>query len=633
MNWNFDYTIPSLIVLLFFLIFYFLKPVLLTQSNRIYLSLIITEVFGFFITVFSCFADNNSSTYSRFVLVTLDNFYYITFIVRYFLVSIFFAFLLKVKIKKDIPTILVSIVITATIVLICLNPWTEIVYKFTPDGKFERGDHFLFIYYANFSTLLLDLYYLLRFHKNLDKKGIISYSFSTLGLFACSFMDIFYVDYLITDMFFLFVILILFITFENPDTFIDKKTGLFNFHAFSSVVHEFLFREKKYSIISFIIKNYPEKKQIYGVKQMDLALKEVGKFFQSSFHGKKAFYLQNGQFAIIDNNTKNFPEITETIIKRFQTPWKVNNSYVHIDIFVVDIDEDIYFNSMEDITAGYGVAYNEAKQASVNHITIKKNAFNEIIRKTKVAKALNYALINDSLLVYMQPIVEASTGKIVAAEALVRIHDDELGVIPPVEFITMAEKNGSIEFLGEQVLNKVCIFLKESHINNFGIQWINVNLSPVQCQNNQLPNKIDNIANINKIDHKFIHLEITEDSMIDLQILARQMELLITNGYKFSLDDFGSGFSNITRVKKFPFYNIKLDMSLITDYFKAPDNMLPGIIKIFKERGLSLTAEGVETKEMADALADMGCDYLQGYYFSKPIPMDEFKNLVINSYK
>ena len=116
--------------------------------------------------------------------------------------------------------------------------------------------------------------------------------------------------------------------------------------------------------------------------------------------------------------------------------------------------------------------------------------------------------------------------------------------------------------------------------------------------------------------------------MIDTNVLNRQMQLLISHGYDFSLDDYGSGFSNIMRVKHLPFNNIKIDMQIVWEHFKSPDTFLQSAITLFTERGLTVTAEGVETKEMADALEAMGCTYLQGYYFSKPVPAQKFLELI-----
>ena len=121
-----------------------------------------------------------------------------------------------------------------------------------------------------------------------------------------------------------------------------------------------------------------------------------------------------------------------------------------------------------------------------------------------------------------------------------------------------------------------------------------------------------------------IHLEITEQSIIDYTLMKEQIDVLRRIGFHFVLDDYGSGYSNLTRVKHYPFWNIKLDMEVVWDYCKTRDTLLPHIVTAFKELGFSITAEGIETEEMADALAAIGCDYLQGYLFDKPIPVNDF---------
>jgi EAL domain-containing protein (putative c-di-GMP-specific phosphodiesterase class I) len=121
-----------------------------------------------------------------------------------------------------------------------------------------------------------------------------------------------------------------------------------------------------------------------------------------------------------------------------------------------------------------------------------------------------------------------------------------------------------------------------------------------------------------------IHLEITEESMINYVKQEQRIEDLRSCGFQISLDDYGSGFSNLHQVKKSSFSNIKLDMNIVWDYIRDRDALLPALVQAFRQMGFSITAEGVETQEMAEAMAGIGCDYLQGYYFSKPVPMDEF---------
>ena len=126
------------------------------------------------------------------------------------------------------------------------------------------------------------------------------------------------------------------------------------------------------------------------------------------------------------------------------------------------------------------------------------------------------------------------------------------------------------------------------------------------------------------VDPVRLHLEITEESMVDPEVLRGQMELLGQYGYTFALDDYGCGYANQFRIKAYPFSGIKLDMNTVLAHFKDPDTILPNTVKAFLGRGLTVTAEGVETEEMARQLTEMGCTYLQGYYFSKPVPADAF---------
>ena len=160
-----------------------------------------------------------------------------------------------------------------------------------------------------------------------------------------------------------------------------------------------------------------------------------------------------------------------------------------------------------------------------------------------------------------------------------------------------------------------------------GIQWINVNLSPNQFVSRDIPKRFRVILAEYNIPTDLIHLELTEQSMIDFSLMREQIIELHKSGFEFALDDYGSGYSNLTRVRQYPFSNIKIDMEVVRNYYRDPDPLLPALLKAFKQMNFSITAEGIETEEMADALREIGCDYFQGYYFSRPLPMEEFLQL------
>ena len=139
-----------------------------------------------------------------------------------------------------------------------------------------------------------------------------------------------------------------------------------------------------------------------------------------------------------------------------------------------------------------------------------------------------------------------------------------------------------------------------------------------------LPGIVISILQEYRVSPELIHLEITEESMINYTKQERQIERLLNYGFQFALDDYGSGFSNLHQVKKFAFSNIKLDMKIVWDYVRDRDSLLPSLVQSFKQMGFSITAEGIETKEMAEAMAAIGVDYLQGFYYSRPLIVKEF---------
>lgn len=213
---------------------------------------------------------------------------------------------------------------------------------------------------------------------------------------------------------------------------------------------------------------------------------------------------------------------------------------------------------------------------------------------------------------------------VVGAEALARIYDEFGEEISPVDFIPLAEKNGSISQIGKQIFCKTCAFIRNNDIQQYGIEWINVNLSPIQFFNTDLPNEYSSITEVLGVDPSFIHLEITESTLSDYTFFEKQIRLMTEKGFLFVLDDYGKGYSNLMRLKSCPFINVKLDMDVVRFYCKEPGNIIPNTVNSFKSMGFKVTAEGIESASMADAMYNIGCDYLQGFYFSKPLHMGEF---------
>ena len=248
-------------------------------------------------------------------------------------------------------------------------------------------------------------------------------------------------------------------------------------------------------------------------------------------------------------------------------------------------------------------------------------------RRRLVERALYDALENDSIRIHYQPICDSKTGKIRSAEALVRLCDPNLGTVFPDEFIPIAEETGDIIWLGEYVFENACKFLSAGNALAHGLEYMEVNLSTIQCLDLDLANKFTAIADKYNISPSSITLEITETTEAYSEVGMRQvMTDLLAAGFSFALDDFGTGYANYSYIVNYPFKLIKIDKSFLWSINDKPENKIvfEAMLQLIDNLGKKTVVEGVETEEQQRLLTNKGVDYLQGYYYSKPIPENQF---------
>ncbi len=256
---------------------------------------------------------------------------------------------------------------------------------------------------------------------------------------------------------------------------------------------------------------------------------------------------------------------------------------------------------------------------------------NFVIRKNLEA-ILDRAIAEKSFDVYYQPIYHIRRKAFTCAEALVRLNDPDYGNIPPGLFIPYAEKTNKIHIIGNFVLEKVCKFIGSEEYKALGIDYIEVNMSVAQCFETDLVTKMRSWMEKYNVEPMQLRLEITENAAtFNPQIVEKNMHVLHKMGVSFALDDYGTGFSNIKKMISLPFDVVKLNKTFV-DEIDNPntETVVKDTIHMLKSLGKEVLIEGIETKDRADLFTNydydkkLGCDYLQGFYFSKPLPQTEF---------
>ena len=227
--------------------------------------------------------------------------------------------------------------------------------------------------------------------------------------------------------------------------------------------------------------------------------------------------------------------------------------------------------------------------------------------------------------VYYQPTYNID-GTLHGAEALLRMSDSELGKLYPDEFIPIAEYTGLIDDIDDFVLREVCTFIRSGKPKELGMECINVNLSVVQCMRQGFAKHIIDIVETEEVDKSFINFEITESvSATDYKLFSSVVKELKDAGFMFSMDDYGTGYSNINAIFSLNLDVIKIDKSILWNAEKneAGEIVLENTVRMMKQMNKKILVEGVETEKQIEILKKMGVDYLQGFYFSKPIPKNE----------
>ncbi|PAQ15693.1 PAS domain S-box protein [Bacillaceae bacterium SAOS 7] len=252
-------------------------------------------------------------------------------------------------------------------------------------------------------------------------------------------------------------------------------------------------------------------------------------------------------------------------------------------------------------------------------------------RKLSLEIDLRKAIKQQQLQVYYQPKISALTNEIVGAEALVRWFHPELGFISPAEFIPIAEENGLISSIGDWVLTTACRQMKQWHEQGSEKLTISVNVSLRQFMQSNFALKVQHVLKETQLDTKYLELEITESMTVDVNFALTILQQLKNLGIQISIDDFGTGYSSLKHLSDFPIDQLKIDQSFVRDLNEKNQAIIKTIINLAHNMGLAVIAEGVETKQHATFLKEQMCNQLQGYFFSRPLPPNEFSQLIFKN--
>jgi diguanylate cyclase (GGDEF)-like protein len=332
--------------------------------------------------------------------------------------------------------------------------------------------------------------------------------------------------------------------------------------------------------------------------------------------------------------------LADRVLQGFKTPLDVNGSKLFITISIGISMYPENGDSLDELLKNADIALNKAKETGKDRIVFYDRTMNEAVsERVNIEKHLRAALFNNEFELFYQPQWDIAQNRVSGLEALIRWKNPELGHVSPLKFINVAEDTHMIIPIGDWVLKSACMYLKGLHRQGHDKLSVSVNISMVQLLQDDFVNKVTEILDYAGLNPEYLELEITESVLMEsCDALVGKLKLLKDRGIKIALDDFGKGYSSLNYLKQLPISTLKIDKSFIDTIesdskHKSLTNL---IVKLGRTMGLSVVAEGVETKEQLDYLIKHKCDKVQGYLFSKPMPegkvIEAISGLTVSSY-
>ena len=419
------------------------------------------------------------------------------------------------------------------------------------------------------------------------------------------------------------------------DALHDSLTGLPNRNLFMDRVEQALKYGNRHSQYMFAVMfidldRFKMVNDMHGHMIGDQFLQAIAKILGSCLRsvGDTVARLGGDEFTILIDDIQEVSEaliIADRILSKLLHPINLPTQtiFASASIGIVISNRD-YVNSTDLLRDADIAMYRAKSLGKGRYILFDKEMYEQNLRAIQLDSDLHYALEREEFELYYQPIMSLASDKLAGFEALIRWHHPERGLVPPCEFIPIAEETGLIIGIGDWVINQACkqLSIWQSQFIEAKSLKMSINLTCQQIREKNLLEKLDRVLATTGIDGSTIRLEITESSMMDQgEETIAKLEQLRARNIQLSIDDFGQGYSSLSYLHRFPVNTLKIDRTFVEQMSLGGQNfeIIRTIIILAHALDMNVVAEGVETHEQMSMLKQLGCEYAQGYFFSRPI--------------
>ena len=634
MQYNVDFEVCALVFLVILYINFRLVRRVSSAQSRVYHILLLAAIVDIVSDIIGSIMINHYQVVSSFVsTIVMTIFMFLQAVIPYIIMNyIVIMGNTEYNKKKRNFYFISAIPATMMVIITIMNLFGPLTFYIDRNGYHHAFFHDFYYYSAGF-YLVLSIVYVMMVCRKLPLIQHIRIYAMALFIVIATALQYYYPEYNLSGVGVACGIFILYLTVENPAVYADSVTSALNRKAFFQHHSELVKLKKKKQIYVLALDNFKIINEVFGMDGGDELMRRLVSAVRQHYPKGKVYRYNSDIFALVLDNkhqleTDEMDEIRSIISNKLE----LNGLDVELSACVCHIPAKYEISTTLELSKAVDYAITEAKRrGKAQNIEISDRFFNELKRRATIEQTMLAAIDTDFFEVHYQLIYDTERKGFHSMEALARLNVPGYGYIPPDEFIKIAEQNGMINQIGMLVLSEVCKTIRDEKLADLGIDFVEVNLSVVQCMRENLSEEIVDVIGQFGIPAEMINLEITESTAAySEKTLLQNMENLIENKIKFSLDDYGSGYSNINYIALLPFSIIKIDKEFVWAAFRDEKmrRILQNTIETFKDINFKVLAEGAESREVADALIEMGIDYIQGYYFSKPVPKEKMIELL-----
>ena len=544
------------------------------------------------------------------------------------LFNVFFLFTLYIIVitnydhKKSrivaIASTALFLTIMATDVLLTV---TKVGFVLGEDGTVIHGTNIFMVGYIAFVILIAVIIFAIR---KLVYKRVLYGFYGVMALsIALRFGQLFMNESSLTTITFAFPTLaMLYIMHSNP---YNISIGTLDIASFENTTKSLYTKHRDFIIMSLYLPDYVgEAKEI-----PEVVSEQIRRFAAKLFHNALLFKVNNGHFLLVAKKLKgkDYRSYVQVILREFGAQYLKHRIPFKI-VYGSSIEEISKINAYLSLIENINASIPENSMHSINEKDIERFRKHLYVISELEDIYKNGDLDDPRVLVYCQPVYNIKTRTFDSAESLMRLNLEKMGMVYPDMFISLAEQKGFIHKLTLIILNKTCQSVKRFMNEGFNFKRISVNVSALELKDESFCKDIIEIIKNNDIPGDKIAIELTEStSELDFDIMKKRINILKNEGIKFYLDDFGTGYSNMERIIELPFDIIKFDRSMViaSGVNDRSLSIVKNLARMFSDLEYSVLYEGIEDSKDEDRCVAMAAKYLQGYKYSRPIPVDNLR--------